>query len=177
MMKLVLAIEGEWAVVGVIAVILPLLPNHMMHQFPGAQGLVTVLAKMIHDRSGVFQYFVAIPFSESEATRVVWIDACEKARPRGAADRNIAVSLSERDSTMSKSSHVRCLRLWMPAKTLDVVIQVITDYQNNIGPGCCRSGLSNQQNHCRYKEFFHNRAVELFAISVFQHTETEEQRI
>ena len=127
--KLVLAIEGEWAVVGVVAVILPLLPNHMMHQFPGAQCLVTVLAKMIHDRSRVFQYFIAIPFSEPEATRVVWIDACEEARPRWAADRNVAVSLGKRNSTIRKPSHVRCLRLWMPAETLNVVIQVITDNQ------------------------------------------------
>ena len=98
MSNLLASIKGKRPVVGMIAVLLPLLTDHVVHQLASAERLVSILAKVIHDRPRVLQNFVTVPLREPEAARVMRIDASEKARPRRAANRNIAVSLRERDS-------------------------------------------------------------------------------
>ncbi len=60
------------------------------------------------------------------------IDAGEHARPRRTADRDVAVSLGESNSAASQPSHVGRLRLSMPAKALDVVVQVVADDQDDV---------------------------------------------
>ena len=87
---------------------------------------------MIHDRPGVLQNFMRVPLREAVATGMMRIDAREHARPRRPADGDVAVRLCEPHAAFGKSSHARRSRLRMPAKAFDIVIQVVTNDQDDI---------------------------------------------
>ena len=79
---------------------------------------------------------------------MVRIDAGKRARPRRPTDWDVAMRLPENHAAGGQPSHVGCLRLRVPAKTLDVAIEIVTDDENHIWMA---RGLDTQAKDCKQK--------------------------
>ena len=64
---------------------------------------------------------------------MVRVNASKQACPRGAANGDVAVSLSEGNAGLTQAGDIGSLSLGVSAKAFDVVIEVIADDQNHIG--------------------------------------------
>lgn len=70
---------------------------------------------------------------------MVWVNTSKQACPRGAANGNIAMCLSEGNTGLAQTSDVGSLSLGVSAKAFDVVIEIIADDQNHVGLLNCHS--------------------------------------
>ena len=99
---LVLAIEKKGPAIGWTSVLVPFLPVPVVHDFPGAQGVVAIGREMCHHGTRVLEDLVLVPVLEAELSRGVRVDSGGKTGPRWVADRDVAMGLGEGYSALDE---------------------------------------------------------------------------
>ena len=95
--------------------------------------MITVVAEVLHDCPGIFQYRILEPLIPEKVFGSVRVDSGEKAGARWCTDRVVAVGPFESHAGPSKSGDVRGARLGMPRHARDIVVEVIADNHHYIG--------------------------------------------
>ena len=90
--------------------------------------LAEVLRQSHHVRDKIAELQIIVRHSAT-----VWAKAYHQAGTRWPADWNVAVCLRERNAAARKPSHVRCSSLRVSAKSLNVIVQVIADDDDDVG--------------------------------------------
>ena len=95
-------------------------------------GVVSVGRKVSHHGARVLENLVFVPVLESELLGGMWINSGYEAGPRGVANRDIAMCLSEGYPALDKLSQVWSFDLGMTAERLDAIVQVVTDDEQDV---------------------------------------------
>jgi hypothetical protein len=123
---------SERAVVGIVAILDPLLARAAMHDLSRPEGVVATLVKVIHEGLRVLNHLILLSFFKSVEPGGMRVESKDYTGTRWITDWDSTMSLGERNSAIDEPFHVCSLGLGMPTERFNVIIEIITNDENDI---------------------------------------------